>query len=160
MSLQCLWRDSVTLISTLLLTYLLGLRWAVVVDVWFGYELTWVRVGLGTRWYWVRVDLGTGWRWVRVDLGTSWLGTSWFGYELTGKHTLQTISGTQVSKTQLETTWCRSAGWDTRPSVRIHISRLEPLISPAAQPRQRRHLDVALIDDSFWRAKSMAPIYN
>ena len=43
------------------------------------------RVGLGTRWYWLRVDLGTGWRWVRVDLGTSWLGTSWFGYELTEK---------------------------------------------------------------------------
>ena len=51
--------------------------WAVVADVWFGYELTcvrvgigygltWVRVGLGTSWYWVRVDLGTGWRWVRV----------------------------------------------------------------------------------------------
>ena len=25
----------------------------------FGYELVWVRVGLGTSWYWVRVDLGT-----------------------------------------------------------------------------------------------------
>jgi len=46
------------LLLTYLLTYLLGLRWAVVVDVWFGYELTSARVGLGTRWYWVRVGVG------------------------------------------------------------------------------------------------------
>ena len=54
---------------------------------WSGYELVWVRVGLGTSWsgyemVWVRVGLGMSWFgyelvWVRVGLGTSW-----FGYEL------------------------------------------------------------------------------
>jgi len=84
--LQCLWRDSVTLISTLLLNYLIWAEQSSLTSdlgtSWLGYELVWVRDGIGYELTWVRVGVGTRWYWVRVDLGTGWLGMTWFGYEM------------------------------------------------------------------------------
>ena len=49
----------------------------------------------------------------------------------------------------LSIAWCRSPRRDTSSSVRIYVSWSESSISPAAQPRQRRHRNVALIDVCF-----------
>lgn len=57
-------------------------------------------------------------------------------------------------------TRCRPARPDTRSPVEVYIGRSESSVSPAAQPRQRRHRNVALIDNCFYSEMSTAPIYN
>ena len=54
---------------------------------WSGYEMVWVRDGLGTRWSgyemdWVRDGLGTRWSGYEMVWVRDGLGTSWFGYEM------------------------------------------------------------------------------